>query len=160
MPHLLRSNAVALLPVALLTACAGSSTIRTSADTAIIQTSAAPICGGAGAAKVALQQAAIETIKAGYDRYIIVDAAAANNVSVTQLPGSYRTTGTISGNVYSGSTIYQSGATVFAGTHDQAFAIKMFRDGEAGAVQAVSDREILGDDWQEKLKAGFVRMCI
>jgi hypothetical protein len=37
----------------------------------IIQTGAAPICGGAGALKVSQQLAAIETIKAGYDRYII-----------------------------------------------------------------------------------------
>jgi hypothetical protein len=57
---------VVLVPSILaLSACAGTNTIRTSQNTAIVQASAAPVCGGIGAARVAQKQAAIETIKAG-----------------------------------------------------------------------------------------------
>lgn len=158
---LLNSARVTVLAAtcAALSACAGSTAIRTSANTAIIQTSAAPVCGGFGAAKVAQQQAAIETLKAGYDRYIIVDTASANNVRATQLPGQYHTTGMVSGGFYSGTTTYTPGPTMVYGTHDQAFAIRMFRDGEAGSQQAVSARQALGDKWQEKVKAGAIRTC-
>lgn len=152
-------TAVFLLPTIALAACAGTNTIRTSSDTAIVQASAAPICRGAGAAKVAQKQAAIETIKAGYDRYIIVDAASANNVQVAQTPGSYHTTGTVYGGYVSATTTYQPGMPIVYGTHDQAFAIKMFRDRDPGSGRAISARETLGPKWQELVKAGSIRTC-
>lgn len=142
-----------------LAACAGSSTIRTSADTAIVQTSAAPVCGGIGAARVAQKQAAIETIKAGYDRYVIMDAAAANNVSVAHMPGSYKTTGFVNHGQLSATTTYRPGPTVVYGSHDQAFAIRMFRNSDPGAQQAVSAHDVLGPDWAEIVKTGAVRTC-
>jgi hypothetical protein len=149
----------ALLPLAALTACASSNTMRTSANTAIVQTSAAPICGGAGAALVAQKQAAIETIKAGYDRYIIIDGRSANNVGVAQTPGTFRSNGVVTGGFYSGTTIYQPGMPIIYGTHDQALAIYMFRDGDPGANQAVSAREMLGPEWPELVKAGSINAC-
>lgn len=87
-----------------LAACTSSDTVRTSANTAIVRTSAAPVCGGTGAARVAQQQAAIETIKAGYDRYIIVDGRSANNVGVIQTPGTYHHSGVIQGGVFRGTS--------------------------------------------------------
>lgn len=151
------------LPCVLLGACASSTTIRTSADTALVQTSAAPACGGVGAAKVAQKQAAIETLKAGYDRYFIAGANASNDVRVTQMPGSYQTYGTATayGNMatYQGTTSYVPGPTIVSGTHDQGLAIKMLKDGDPGASQAVSAREILGPKWPELVKSGAVRTC-
>lgn len=143
-----------------LAACTSSDTIRTSANTAIVRTSAAPVCGGTGAARVAQQQAAIETIKAGYDRYIIVDGRSANNVGVVQTPGTYHHSGTYNRGFYSGTTTYQPGMPIVYGSHDQAFAIYMFRDGETGAHQAIPAREVLGDKWQEMVKAGKVNTCM
>lgn len=150
----------ALMSVAALAACTSSDTVRTSANTAIVRTTAAPICGGAGAARVAQQQAAIDTIKAGYDRYVIVDAASANNVQVVQGPGTYRHSGVVSGGFYSGTTTYQPGMTTVTGRHEQAFAIRMFRDGEPGAGQALPAREMLGPKWPELVKAGRVDTCM
>ncbi|ATU90627.1 hypothetical protein [Phyllobacterium zundukense] len=153
----------ALLPCVFLGACAASNTIRTSADTAIVQTSAAPVCGGIGAAKVAQKQAAIETLKAGYDRYMIAGASAANNVHVSQMPGYYQTYGTATayGNMatYQGTTSYVPGATIVSGTHDQGFAIKMLKNTDPGASQAISARETLGPKWPELVKAGAVHTC-
>ena len=107
---------------------------------------------------MAQQQAAIETIKAGYDRYIIVDAASANNVGIVRTPGSYQTVGTVGGGFINTSTTYRPGPTFVAGSHNQAFAIRMFRDGEAGAAQALSARETLGENWQALVKSG-VNTC-
>lgn len=154
------NTCAAMLSVAVaVSACTSSNTVRTSADTAIVKTRAAPICGGAGAARVAQLQAAIETIRAGYDRYVIVDGASANNVQVGNAPGTFRTTGVVHGNVYSGTTTYQPGIPIIRGTHDQAFAIRIFRDSDPGAGQALSARQTLGPKWQEMVKAGRVNTC-
>ena len=159
MTTILPARILSPLPALAVAACAGSSAIRTSADTAIITTSAAPICRSTGAAKVAQKQAAIETIKAGYDRYMIVDAASADNVRVAQMPGSYHTSGTVSGGYFNGTTTYRLGATIVYGTYDQAFAVRMFHDGDPGSGRAVSAREMLGPKWRELVKAGAVRTC-
>lgn len=142
-----------------LAGCTSSDTIRTSANTAIVRTSAAPVCGGTGASRVAQKQAAIETIKAGFDRYIIMDAASANNVQVVQGPGTYHHSGTYNRGFYSGTTTYQPGMPMVYGRHEQAFAIRMFRDGEPGAHQAVPARQTLGEKWPELVKAGRVDTC-
>lgn len=145
-----------------LAGCTSSSAVRTSQNTAIIQTSAEPMCGSVGAARAAGKQAAIETIKAGYDRYIITGAASDSSVGVTQLPGHYNTYGTANmyGNygTFTATSVYQPGPTIVTGSYDQSFAIRMFKNGEAGAEQAISAREALGPDWAKIVKNG-VRLC-
>lgn len=153
--------AVAALAIT-LTSCVQSSTMRVSENEAVIQTSAAPVCGGRGAMMAAQKQAAIETIKAGYDRYIITAASSANNVRATQMPGSYQTYGTV--NSYGGygtvnaTTTYTPGPVIYAGTHDQAVGVRMFREEEPGAQQALSARETLGPKWATIVKDG-VNVC-
>lgn len=143
-----------------LAGCAQTNTIQTSGNTAIVQASAAPVCGQAGAARVAQRQAAITTIRAGFDRYIITSADAANNVTVSQLPGSYQTSGRIGGGgLFSATTTYRPGPTIVAGSHESAFGIRMFHDGEPGAENALSARATLGEDWAEKVKQGALTTC-
>jgi hypothetical protein len=153
-------SSISLAFCLLLGSCANSSAIRVSQDTAIIKTSAAPVCGSVGAAKVAQKQAAIETIKAGYDRYVIVGAASANNVYATQSPGSYQTYGTVNsyGNygTVNATTTYTPGPTIYHGTHDLSLGIKMFKDGQPGSSQALSAREMLGPKWEEIVKKGVM----
>lgn len=151
-----------LATVAVAGGCTKSSSLRTSQDTAIIQTSAAPICGQTGATRTAQMQAAIETIRAGYDRYVIYDARSANNVNIVQMPSSYQTVGTVNtfGNSarINATTTYQPGLIVPVGAHDAGLAIKMFRDGDSGSEQAVSARDVLGPDWPKLVKNG-VHTC-
>ncbi|TDH37772.1 hypothetical protein E2A64_01125 [Pseudohoeflea suaedae] len=159
--HFRASSVFSLAIAATLAAgCTSSNTVRTSANTLIVHTSAEAMCGGSGAAKIAQKQAAVETIKAGFDRYIIVGAQNSNNVQVVQGPGTYSTTGTISGGHYFGTTTYQPGMPIVYGGYDQAFAIRMYKEQEPEAKHAVSAREILGPDWAEAVKkTGTLNVC-
>lgn len=145
--------------VAMLSSCTQTSATRMSANEMIINTSAAPICGGSGAAKVAEKMAAVETLRSGYDRYVIFDAASADNVRAVQMPGSYNTMGSAQtfGNYTSinATTTYTPGPVVIAGRHKQAFAIRMFKDGEAGSARGIPARDVLGPKWEEIVKNGI-----
>lgn len=145
-----------------ISACAKTQTIRTSSDTLLIQTSGAPACGIQGAMGVAQKMAAIETLRAGYHKYQIIDADSQNNVSSQTLPGSYHTNAYVTGNSnyasYSGSTYYQPGATIYNGSNDVAFHIKMFKEKQKGSSKAISAKEILGSDWQKLVETG-VNTC-
>ncbi|MQB10839.1 hypothetical protein DXT96_13425 [Agrobacterium sp. ICMP 6402] len=147
---------------ALLSSCVQSSTMRVSKNQMIIQTSAEAMCGSVGAARAAQKQAAVETIKAGYDRYIITSAAAANNVTATQMPGQYNTYGTINSYGHYGTvnatTTYTPGPIIYGGSHDQSIGVIMFKDGEPGSNQAISAREVLGPKWAVIVKDG-VNLC-
>lgn len=155
-------STIAAAIILLLSSCVQSSTMRVSQNQAIIQTSAEPMCGSVGAARAAQKQAAVETIKAGYDRYIITSAASANNVTATQMPGSYQTYGTM--NSYGGygtvnaTTTYTPGPIIYGGSHDQSIGVRMFKDGEPGSNQAISAREVLGPKWAVIVKDG-VNLC-
>lgn len=147
----------------MLGGCVQSTAMRVSQNQMIIQTSADPECGSVGAAKAAQKQAAIETIKAGYDLYVITSAAAASNVHATQLPGSYQTYGTV--NSYGGygtvnaTTTYMPGPVIMSGSHDQSIGVRMFKQGEPGSNQALSARETLGPKWAVIVKDGS-NVCI
>lgn len=138
-----------------LTACTTSSAVRTSQNTAMITTNAAPVCGGAGASKVAEKQAAIETIRAGFDRYIIVAANNQDNVRLYQQPGSF-----YAASGYGSSAVgYNPGATVVYGSYDQGMSITMYHERDAGAENALSARETLGPKWSSIVKNG-INSCL
>lgn len=159
---MLKVAVVAAAAGLLLSSCVQSSTMRVSKNQIIIQTSAEPMCGSVGAARAAQKQAAVETIRAGYDRYVITSAAAANNVTATQMPGRYQTYGTV--NSYGGfgtvnaTTTYTPGPMIYGGSHDQSIGVVMFKNGETGSDQAISAREVLGPKWAVIVKDG-VNLC-
>ena len=147
----------------LLGACAGGQAIRTSQNTIMVSAGAAPACGPEGAARVAAHTAAIETIRAGYTSYIISAGQASNNSRVTQAPGQVHTQGTVTYGggygTYQQRSTYVPGPTIVSGRHSQALAVTMFNPGDAGAEQAVDARQVLGPDWQEKVRNG-IRTCL
>lgn len=154
-----------LLPLTgALTACAGAQATRTSHNTMIIDAGAAPACGRSGAAKVAAKSAAVETIRAGYDKYIITGGSSQSNITTTQLPGQFNTVGTSSSygggfRTYSATTTYTPGPTIVSGSHDRQLGVIMFRNGEPGAEQAIDARETLGPEWQDTVRSG-VHTCL
>ncbi|MEI3803168.1 hypothetical protein V6R85_01490 [Agrobacterium sp. CCNWLW32] len=154
----MKNIVVTLLIASSLASCAASSSMRTAQNEMIIKTRAAPICGGDGALKVAGKQAAIETIKAGYDKYVILGQASQDTTRVVQMPGSYSTSGTMNvyGNTgfYNGTTTYNPGPTFVAGGHQQDVAVRMFKNGEPGSQNAISARDALGPKWKTIVKDG------
>lgn len=157
-------RAIFLLVLALpLAACAGAQATRTSANTMLIDAGAAPACGPQGAAKVASQSAAIETIRAGYERYIITGGSAQSNISVTQMPGTVQTYGTANYGggfgTFRATSTYTPEPTIVSGQHSRSLGVVMFNAGEPGFSNALDAREVLGKDWQELVKNG-IRTCL
>jgi hypothetical protein len=156
-----RSQHFALLVLSLAVAgCARTSVLPLAADTLQITASAAPACGATGAQSVALHRAAVETLRHNYDRFIIVGQGAQNNVRVINTPPTQATTvgsGVITANgntaTVSGvsTTTYSGGGPMVFGSHDQSLVIKMFRDSDAGAQNAISARDTLGPNWQKEM---------
>lgn len=138
------------------------------ANTIEVNTSAAPACGAQGAQRVAVKNAAIETLRRGYDKYVILGANAQNNVGVvgyTPMIANTYGSGTVSGygnsaNYYGQSNTYVSGGQpIVGGTHDQRIAVRMFRANDAQAVNAVDARQTLGPDWQKLVAKGPGQTC-
>jgi len=74
---------------------------RFAAHTIQIITTAAVVCGATGAQEVALRRAAIETLNHGFDRFIILEAAARNTVPVVgTTPIQANRYGTVNGMVW------------------------------------------------------------
>ena len=122
---------LSILAAAALAGCASSAAVPLSADTVQITASAAPICGGTGAANVASKAAASETLRRGFDKYVIVGSQAQNNVSTAYVWNQY------------------GGGPVVSGSHDHGLLVKMFRDGDTNGANALSARDVLGPKWQE-----------
>lgn len=145
-----------MITAGLLAGCASAQSIPLSADTVQINSSAAIACGAEGAARVAFKQAAIATIKQGYDRFIIVGAQRSNNIRVVgRTPVVTNTTFGAHG---FGNSIYGSsqsntygGAPIYGGRHNQGFVVKMFKNNSPYASQAIDARTALGPDWETQI---------
>jgi hypothetical protein len=137
-------------------------------DTIQVTSDAAPVCGQTGAQKVAARRAAIETLKRGYDRYIILDGAYRNDVRVvgtTPVIANTYGSGTVNsyGNTatYNGqsTTYFSGGQPIIGGNHSQSFLVKMFRDSDPSGGNAIDARQVLGPEWQKALKEGSAGTC-
>jgi hypothetical protein len=152
----------------LLSGCASSSVMDLDRNTIEISTSAAPACGAQGAQHVAVKTAAIETLRRGYDSYIILGAQAENNVGVvghTPITAQTYQNGTINayGNraTYSGTanTYVSGGQPIIGGSHDQKLAVRMFRADDPQGASAVDARQVLGPEWQKAVQKGAGSIC-
>jgi hypothetical protein len=100
-------------------------------DTVQITSSAAPACGRMGAEKVAFQRAAVETIRRGYDRFVVLGGDSQTNIRVIgYTPTTAYTTG---GRGYATTTVY-GGQPIYGGSHNQGLVVKMFRGGTRQAL--------------------------
>jgi hypothetical protein len=147
----------------LTTACVSTDVTPLSQDEFIITASAAPVCGMSGARGVASRMAAVQTLRSGYDHFIIVGAQAQSNVRAVALPptSSY-TTGqaTAVGNTAYGSstTTYSGGGIAYTGTNDAGLHVLMLRPGDKGYENSLDARAILGPDWERVVHDG-IRTC-
>ncbi|MGD9925104.1 MAG: hypothetical protein AB7V13_27210 [Pseudorhodoplanes sp.] len=141
-----------------LAGCAGASVIPLAQDTIQVTSAAAPICGMTGAQNVASQRAAVETLRRGYDRYMIVGGGYENNVGVVgYTPVTANTTGsaTAFGNTAYGqaTTTYSGGQPIIAGAHNQGLVVKMFKAEDPAGANAIDAKGSLGADWQKKVES-------
>ena len=128
---------IALLAL-IVAGCARTSSIQLTDNLVRIVTDTAPVCGRSGAQEVAFKQAAVATIKKGYDRVLIVgDQTVATRVR--------------------GNLFYDTPTKLTA--YSQEFIIEMFDDADEEAGGAVSAREVLGAKWEEVVGAGGPTTC-
>ena len=132
MAYTIRLPAVILTLV--ISACAQTDIQPMSADTFKVATNAAPACGASGARNVAFKTAAIEVIRKGGDKFIIV--------------GDQSDTG-LRGDVFSG----------FHQTYSQGMIVRMIPEGSPEARNALSARATLGAVWQEIVAKGAPTTC-
>lgn len=133
-----------------LAGCVQSTATRTSANSVMIDTGAAPICGSGGAARVSAKMAAVETLRNGYERYLITGAQSANNVTSTQMPGSFQATG--------GMVTYTPGPVIVDGTHDRTLMVTMLNRGQIGYENGIDAKQQLGPEWAVAVREG-VKTC-
>ena len=150
----------ALIATLSLTACVETAVTQTASNQFLLSTSAAPVCGRTGAMKVASQMAAVETLRRGYPRFVILGAASQNNVSVINRAPTYAyTNSTYSGY---GNTLYGNSTTTFGGggpmivgSNDADMNVLMLRPGDPGFERGVDARTTLGAEWEQLVKSGI-----
>ena len=117
---------------------------------------------------MAAKRAAIETIKRGYDKYVILGAGYQNDVRVighTPLVANTYGSGTVTGYGNSAyvngqsTTYYSGGAPVVGGHHNQQLMVRMFHASEPGAESAIDARRVLGPEWQKALSSSANGTC-
>ncbi|MCA0930173.1 hypothetical protein [Ruegeria profundi] len=145
--------------LAILGACASTSTTQLVSNIVRIDASAAPACGASGARKLVTKMAAVETIRLGYDKYYIAGMDAQNNVRA--IGANYNTTGTVStfGNTasYSG---YTTSTPIIGGSQDAAIVAVMFKASDPEAANAIDARAALGPEWQAIVANGSPNTCL
>jgi len=149
--YLLRDTMRILLitaAVLALSGCATQSAMPLGNDMMQIDVSAAPIYGRAGAMQMAYQTAAKATIKAGYDKFIVVGDNGWNETTAGGASfGSFGANATPAYGSASGS--YSSGW----GTHrhpESSMIIHMFHKGDKGSAKAIDAQQILAQAQQQQ----------
>jgi hypothetical protein len=126
------------------------------AHTAEIAVSGAPICGDTGTQQVAYHDAALATLKAGYDGFIILGTGEGSDLAyIGSTPAVANTTYSPSGST----TVVSRGATFPLFRHKDQIVVRMFHTNDPGYQQAISGRRVLGPNWQEKLANGMPHTC-
>jgi hypothetical protein len=144
--------------------CARSTVTPVARNQIMINTSAAPACGSDGAVKVAGQLAAIETLRRGYERYMIVGSGIQDNTRMIMTGPTYAQT---RGNAYTmGNMAYGSATTryggqqmMWTGKHNAQMNVVMFNPDDPGYENAIDAKSILGPEWN-KLVADGISTCM
>ncbi len=118
----------------LLSGCATTEIQPMSKDTFKIATDTSSDCGSSGARSVAFKAAAIEVIRRGGDKFILLADT---------------TDASLQGDFFSG----------FDTGYSQGMVVKMVSDGSSEAGNALSARGQLGAGWQEIVAKGVPETC-
>ena len=142
-----------LLPAALaLTGCARTSTVPVGEDTIEITVHVGTICDGGDAERLARRHAAVETIRRGFDDYVVIGSVGGDHTADEE-PVTARTT--LSGS--SGRTLFSEDAPLLA--HHRVLTVRMFQAGAGDSAATVSARAVLGDEWEAAAAKGAPNTC-
>ncbi|GGE00768.1 hypothetical protein GCM10011345_02590 [Gemmobacter megaterium] len=128
------SKFIGIASLFVLASCAETSVQPMSKDTFKVQTHAAPACGPTGARNLAFKAAAIEVIRKGGDKFVIVNDSTGSGLQ---------------GDFFSG----------FNQNFNQGMVVRIIPEGSREASNALSAREVLGASWQETVSKGVPNTC-
>jgi hypothetical protein len=143
-----------------ISGCTSTSVTPLSRDVVQISTSAAPACGRASAKRVALQAAAIETLRQGYDGFVVFGTDYQDDVRVVGTTPVYgQSTYNMYGNTIYGNSSYSGGQPIMGGSRTQELTVKMFPRTDPNFISSVDARSVLGSDWQALVEDGAPNTC-
>ena len=134
MNRLIAASAIASVAI-IHAGCASTSATSMSKDVVKIDVASAPVCRGKTNSMM-MQRAGIETIRRGYDKYILLDHG--------------------TGSVITG--VNQYGQVSRAGKGS--VIVKMFKEGDPAGANALSARDLLGPNWQEIVNKKIKTSCL
>ena len=140
-----------VLPV-VLAGCARTSTAPVGADTIEITVHVGTICEGRDAERLARRHAAVETIRRGFDDYVVIGSFGGDHTADEET-ATARTI--LSGS--SGRTLFSEDAPLLA--HHRVLTVRMFQAGEGDSAATVSARAVLGDEWDAVVAKGPSATC-
>lgn len=135
-----------------LTGCASASVMDLDANTVQVSAGAAPACGAVGAQNYAVKTAAYQTLRRGYDKYVIGGTQATSQTRFAGYTPMYA-------NNYGNGTMITGGAPIMMTEHGQNLIVHMFHASDPGAENAVDAKTTLGPDWQKILTKGPGNTC-
>lgn len=125
--------------ILLVAGCVETSVQPLSQTSFKISTEAEDVCGSKGTREIAFREAAVEVIRRGADRFVVV-----GDQSKSAVTGAVFTT-------YGGLQTY--------GINSQDMVIQIVRQGDPEYSNALSARQTLGPDWQEIVAKGSSGTC-
>ena len=147
----------ALLAFSCLAGCAEQSAMRVAQDTVRINVSTAPIYGTLEPQRRAMRMAADETLKSGYDKFLIVDGVNTFKPNVIgQTAATYQSSSQASV-VGSSSGFYGHGTSqaTYVGPQpvamprfESAITVKMFKNDDLGGANALDARQVIAQNAQ------------
>lgn len=124
----MRRTVALLAGLAMLAGCVSTSVTQLSGNEVLITTEGALACGTGRTQDIAFRQAAAETLKRGFDGFIILDSARGSERYITGFD-------------------VNTGMPYYSGGYDQDFVVRMFRSTDPAFGNAIVARDVLGPDW-------------
>ena len=133
--------------------CARTSTVSLDADTIEITVRVPTICEGRDAERIAHRHAAVETIRRGFQDYVVVGSVGGDHVTDhAQVTAR---------SVLSGDrTTLASSQDAPLLAHHRVLTIRMYQAGQGESSAAVSAHAVLGDDWEALVTRGAPTTCL
>lgn len=148
-----RGVAAVVLSAAALVGCAKTDTIPLSADEVQILVEAPPACGATGAQRLAAAVAAVETVRRGFDRFVVTAINGKSLASgIWTSPSTTRVVG-------SKTTVSSGGWASISHRHQNTMRIRMTKRGDPEVERAIDARAHLGPKWRETVKDGASTFC-